>query len=162
MADDAKPKVGDLTMNFSHMTYLIDVETTQGLQTEKEGLHEVLAEIRGNQKEYGALARITDQDIAELDEIERQIQEIDESLPSVEKLQEMMKETRKVLVDRRERKIHKIANLVDNEMKEKPELGAKYQRTRKYRSLRGRKAAQTRQQRAEAQSQENPEPQGQE
>lgn len=138
-------KVGDLQVDLSAMaSFLVDVETTRGLQSEKEGLAETQAELYGNQKEFGAAAKISDAEIQELQTFDAQIQQIDEALPIVEKLLEMLTESRAVLDDKREKQLHSIAELVDTTSKKNPDLLARYQRIRRYRSATALKGVKTR------------------
>jgi hypothetical protein len=138
-------RVGDLQVDLRAMaSFLVDVETTRGLQSEKEGLAEVQAELYGNQQEFGAAAKINDEEIKELQTYDAQIQQIDEALPIVEKLLEKLQESRAVLDDKRERQLHSIAELVDITSKKNPDLLAKYERVRRYRSATALKGVKTR------------------
>jgi hypothetical protein len=145
MADE-KPKVGDLKIDLSALTYLKDIPPggLRGLQSEKDGLSEALAEIEGNQKEFGALAKITQEEINEVLSFGAKLGQLDDARPVVAKLLEMIDETRAVLVDRRERRLHSMAKMVDVQTNDHPELPAKYETLRRYRSATGVKAAQTR------------------
>jgi hypothetical protein len=138
-------KVGDLQIDLSDMaSFLVDVETTRGLQSEKEGLAEAQAELYGNQAEFGAAAKISDEEILAIREIDAKIKRIDEVFPAIDKIRERLIESRAVLDDKREKAIHAVADIVDLVGKTRPEVLAQYQRVRRYRSATALKGVKTR------------------
>jgi hypothetical protein len=66
----------------------------------------------------------------------------------------MLGETRALLEDKRQRKIFNVAVSVERREKEDPELLAKYEKTRAYRSAIAYKAAKTRKKNTEAEAQQ--------
>jgi hypothetical protein len=76
----------------------------------------------------------------------RRIAKIDALLPAARKLVELLEETRAVLDDRRQRQMSAIATAAEGRAKvlRKPELLAKYEKTRAYRSAGAMKGVRTR------------------
>ena len=118
----------------------------QGLRKQRDGYDEAMAEIVSHQAVWGDLAGITAGDFERFTLANTRIAMIDALLPAARKLVELLIETRALLDDQRERQVSAIATAVDGRAKvlRKPELLAKYQMTRAYRSASGLKAAKTR------------------
>jgi hypothetical protein len=141
-------KVGSLIVDCSSMDYLTDLPpgATVGFRTTQEGYSNVVVEILSNQSDYGVDAGITAADIAAVERDEQRIAEIDAVLPAVNKVAEMLLETRAQIDDERHRRISEIAALVDarSRARRNPELLARYEKTREYRSAVAKKAVATR------------------
>lgn len=155
---ETKPRVGDLKIDLSALTYLKDLPSggLRGLQPEKDGINEALTEVFANQETYGATAKITEEELKELQDLTTKIDQLDDAHPAVEKLLEMIEETRAILVDRREKRLHSMAKMIDILASDHPELAARYERLRRYRSAKARKAAQTRARKAAEAATEKP------
>lgn len=140
--------IGSRIIDCSGMVWLEDHPpgATAGNTGAQEGYDEVVIEIVSNQASVGVNLGITAQDIADIEEDDRRIAEIDAVLPAVEKLAEMLTETRSVTNHRRHRRIADLAALIDARIRAQPEakLDAVYEKTRKYRSAIAQKAAATR------------------
>jgi hypothetical protein len=150
----AIPVSGDLIIDASSMaSYLIDLEdgATQGMRREQPGMVDVIQEVSANQKLWGAKAGVTVDEATELVTSTAQITQIRAYRPAVAKLLEMLDETEAKLDDRRDTLIRIIAESVDAKAKSVgPDLFAKYEKTRTYRSAVGNKAAKTRKKNAKA------------
>jgi hypothetical protein len=148
------PASGDLVIDASSMaSYLIDLEegATQGMRREQPGLADVVQEISSNQKVWGVRAGITGDEVVELVTSTAQIAQIRLYRPAVAKLLEMLDETEAKLDDRRDTLIRIAAESVDAKAKSVgPDLFAKYEKTRAYRSAAGVKAAKTRKKNTQA------------
>lgn len=148
-------KVGDLLLDITHMeSFLEDLPegATVGLMPEKEELTETLNELYANQEAYGAEAGIDESDLAFVKERTAQIEKIDEALEVHAKMGELMLETRAKRVHEREEKLHALARVVESraESKKNPELLARYQGLRRYRSATALKGVKTRRRNAKA------------
>ncbi len=150
----AIPASGDLLIDARGMeSFLIDLEegATQGMRREQEGLTDVVQEISANQKGWGVKAGVTADEVAEIVTTTAQIGQIRAYRPAVAKLLEMLDETEAKLDDRRDTLIRIVAESVDAKVKTAgPDLFAKYEKTRAYRSAVGNKAAKTRKKNAGA------------
>jgi hypothetical protein len=152
MADPKNPNVGDCVFDGSEFaSYLVDVPPggLQGMRTAQDGCDEVCKEILANQAEWGLKAGITADDAADLENINAKLARLDQFVQPVRKFLELLVETRYVLDDRKQKLIYTIAQAVERRGKEKPELLAKYQHTRAYRSAIAKKALKTRHKNAE-------------
>jgi hypothetical protein len=116
----------------------------QGFQTTREGYSEVYVEILANHALYGAKAGIPDADVTDMTTANERIARIDLFLPAYLKAAEILTETRAKLDDQRQRIALNSAASVDRRSLHHPELLAKYQKTREYRSAIAKKAAKTR------------------
>jgi hypothetical protein len=119
------------------------------MRTAQDGCDEVCKEILANQADWGTKAGITAEDAADLEDINTKLARLDQFIQPVRKFLEMLVETRYVLDDRKQKLIYTIGQAVDRRGKEKPELLAKYQHTREYRSAIAKKALKTRNKNAE-------------
>jgi hypothetical protein len=147
--DPKRPDVGDLIVDASNLTgVVVDVPTDKlsGLLTSQPGCDEVVAEVHSNQPVLGVQAGIRDEDVADIDATVAQMAEIRSLLPASRKLLELLEDTYAVLDDRLQRQVFTIASTVERRAKmlRKDELLARYDKTRKYRSATGDKAARTR------------------
>lgn len=121
------------------------------MRREQEGMADVVQEVSSNQKLWGAKAGVSADEAAELVTTTAQIGQIRAYRPAVAKLLEMLDETEAKLDNRRDTLIRIIAESVDAKAKSVgPELFAKYEKTRTYRSAVGNKAAKTRKKNAGA------------
>ncbi|AKT43554.1 hypothetical protein [Chondromyces crocatus] len=156
MAGPLNPIVGEREFNGAEFDYLIDLEPSalMGLKTAQRGFARVLGEIVGNEVEWAEKAGVTAADMTHLALLNQRIARLDEYLAPVQKFAEMLSETRYVLEDRRQHIVLNIGASVERRGKEMPELLARYQKTRAYRSAAGKKAAKTRQRNAQEQEAE--------
>jgi hypothetical protein len=155
MSDPKNPNVGDCVFDGSEFApYLVDVPPggLQGMRTAQDGCDEVCKEILANHAEWGTKAGITAEDAADLEDINAKLARLDQFVQPVRKFLELIVETRYVLDDRKQKLIYTIAQAVERRGKEKPELLAKYQHTRAYRSAIAKKAVKTRHKNAEGAS----------
>ena len=150
----AIPAIGDLVIDASGMaSFLVDLEegATQGMRREQEGMADVVQEVSAHQKVWGPKAGVTADEADELVTATAQIAQIRAYRPAVAKLLEMLDETESKLDNRRDTLIRVIAESVDAKAKTVgPDLFAKYEKTRTYRSAVGNKAAKTRKKNADA------------
>lgn len=116
----------------------------QGYQATREGYSEVYVEILANHALYGAKAGIPDADVTDMTTANERIARIDLFLPAYLKAAEILTETRAKIDDQRQRIALNSAASVDRRSGQHPELLAKYQKTREYRSAIAKKAAKTR------------------
>jgi predicted Zn-dependent protease len=149
MKEKTFAEFGTLTIDCSSLEpFLIDLPIggRVGLKTEQPGLDLAVAEIMANQANHGDKAGVTALDVQLLRDTSKKIDSIDEQLPAVRKLLEVLEETRAVLDDQRNRQVSAIASAVENRAKIHRDDGllAKYENTRTYRSASGHKAARTR------------------
>jgi hypothetical protein len=156
MANEKKPlEIGALLIDATEMAeFLVDLPplATKGMQSEREGFDGTVAEITSNQATWGEQAGITKNDFDQLELENEQIAMIDMQLPAARKLVEMFEETRAKLDDRRQRRVSAIAKSVETRAKVlgSPDLLAKYEQTRAYRSAHAMKGVKTRRKNASA------------
>ncbi len=115
-----KPKPGDPVIDCSPIAKRLEdlpEGATRGMQTAREGLAAVIAEILANQEEWGEKAGITPADFAEFQDDNDFIAQIDVYLPAALKLVEMLVETRAKYEDRRQRFIHAAATHIERRAK---------------------------------------------
>jgi hypothetical protein len=162
MADEGKPvELNTLLIDATPLAeFIVDLPPggKLGLQTQQHGYGEAAAEIVSNQAAWGDQAGITAGDFEQLTLANDRIAKIDALLPAARKMVELLEETRAVLDDRRQRQISAIANAAEGRAKvlRKPELLAKYEKTRAYRSAGAMKAARTRRRNESAQAETPP------
>ncbi|NUQ76794.1 MAG: hypothetical protein HUU21_24930 [Polyangiaceae bacterium] len=166
MAGDPKnPVVGDFVFDgseFAAYTQDLPHGACQGMLTAREGYLDAAGELIVNQPAFGAKAGIHDQEITELATCNERIARIDAFLPALLKAVEVLTETRYLLDDRRQRIVLDAAKSVDRRALKNPDLLAKYEKVRAYRSAAAKKAVKSREKNAAeipqpgAQSGENP------
>lgn len=144
-----KVAIGSLAVDCTAMApFLVDLPrgVRARLRSAQEGLELVLAEIEANQAVVGESAGVTALDFDTLMNANRQIEMVDEQLPAIRKLKELLEETRAYLEDQRQRQIAAIATAVESRAKlqRSDALLAKYERTREYYSAPGVKSWKTR------------------
>jgi len=124
----------------------------RGMRTTRKGFDEVVAEIIANHKRLGVRSPTTDADIQRLRELNELVAKFDKYLPAIEKLYELVRESRAVADDARERHVLSLAKLVEAraELEEDRALRAQYEKTRSYRSEPGVKAHATRRRKKKA------------
>jgi general stress protein YciG len=121
----------------------------QGMLSTREGFKGVYDEVVAVHAEWGGKAGISDQELADLTTTHQRIARIDAFLPALAKAVEILTETRYLLDDKRQRFVLDVAQGVDRRAKNVPELKAKYQKTREYRSEIARKGLKTKGKNAE-------------
>lgn len=149
MSHHPKVPMGNLVVDARGLAeFIVDLEQgkMQGLRTEQKGYAEVVTELVSNQREFGEQAGITQTDIERLVELNRRVAMVDQYLPAVRKMLELLTETRAVCDDERQRLVSAFGQSVDARAKasRNPTLLAKYERTRDYRSAIANKGAKTR------------------
>jgi hypothetical protein len=150
MADDVKTvEIGTLLIDATPFAeFIVDLPPggKLGLQKQQDGYGEAAAEVVSNQAVWGDQAGITVGDFEQFTLANERIAKIDALLPAARKLVEVLEETRAVLDDRRQRQTSAIATAVEGRAKvlRKPELLAKYEKTRAYRSASAMKGVRTR------------------
>ena len=152
--DPKNPTMGQLTFDGSEFAaYAVDMPpgACKGMLVTRPGFFDVCKEITDNQSECGGKAGIADPEVDELAQTNERIARIDAFLPALAKAAEILTETRYVLDDKRQRMVMDAAQAVDRRAKNAPELLAKYEKTREYRSVIAKKALKTKQQNAEQQ-----------
>jgi hypothetical protein len=150
MADEVKTvDIGTLLIDATPLAEcIVDLPPggKQGLRKQQDGYSEAAGEVVSNQAVWGDQAGITVGDFEQFTHANQRIAMIDALLPAARKLVEVLEETRAVLDDRRQRQVSAIATAVEGRAKvlRKPELLAKYEKTRAYRSASAMKAVRTR------------------
>jgi hypothetical protein len=158
MADPIEPTaIGALTLDCSSLaSFLVDLRhgSLRGMLVERPGFAEVIAEILANQSTVGPKAGVTQDDIDGIVLDNQRIADIDAVLPAARKLVEMLEETRAMLDDDRQRRVHAVGGMIEGRARttESTALLAKYEKTRIYRSATGVKAAKTRKRNSMAES----------
>jgi hypothetical protein len=152
MAGDPKnPVVGEFVFDGSEfVSYAQDLPPgkCQGMLTAREGFADVSNEILMSHATHGGKAGIPDQDAADLAACNERIARIDAFLPPLLKAVEILTETRYLLDDQRQRIALDAAQAVDRRAKKAPELLAKYEKTRAYRSAIAKKGLKTKEKNA--------------
>src|SRR5262245_20170361 len=120
----------------------------QGMLTTREGFALVCQELLTNQPALGAMAGIAGQEMTDLETTNARIDRLDAFLPALRKAVEVLTETRYKLDDQRQRIALDAAKSIDRRANRYPELVAKYQRTREYRSEIAKKALKTKEKNA--------------
>ena len=82
--DPKKPSMGDLSIDASDLTFLVDLPpgATVGMRTRQEGYEEALHEILANQEVYGMRAGVTPHDIEQLRLAEERVALVEGRLPA--------------------------------------------------------------------------------
>lgn len=148
--DPTQPMIGELFVDARVLQDdLVDLaeRERQGMRAAQPGYPKAEAEIVANQPVFGERAGITGFVFQQLVHSSEVIKKIDEQLPAVEKLLEILVESRAYHDDRRQRLVSGIAKSVEAQATAlgDPQLLARYQQTREYRSSIGKKAVRTRQ-----------------
>lgn len=146
--DPKNPVLGQLELDGSEFAaYAVDLPpgACQGMLATRDGFLDVCKEISANQSEWGARAGIAGEEVASLAQINERVARIDAFLPALAKAVEILTETRYLLDDRRQRIVIDAAQSVDRREKNTPELAAKYEVTRAYRSGPAKKGLKTKQ-----------------
>jgi hypothetical protein len=144
--DPKNPVIGQFVYDGTEfVSYAVDLPPggCQGLLVTREDHPDVCKELIANQAVWGAKAGIADQEIEDLKTTNERIARIDVFLPAMEKAVEMLTETRRLLDDKRQRIALDAAQSVDRRSGKLPELNAKYQKTREYRSAIAKKGLKT-------------------
>lgn len=159
--DPKNPIMGQYVFDGDEFTdYAVDRApgACKGLLTAREGYDDVCKEISSNQAEWGAKAGIVDQEVTELATTNARIARLDVFIPAVAKFLEILTETRYTLDDRRQRIVMDAAKAVDRRCAKEPELAAKYEKTREYRSAPAKKALKTKAKNAQSATDDEPPP----
>lgn len=162
--DPKNPIIGQFVFDGSEfIAYAVDLAPgeCQGMLATRDGFPSASKEVIDNHDEYGAKAGIADQEVTDLAQTNERIARIDAFLPALSKAVEILTETRYMLDDRRQRIVLDAAACVDRRARNTPELMAKYQMTREYRSAAAKKGLKTKQKNAEQKSAANGGDQGQ-
>ena len=150
--DPKNPVIGQFEFDGSEFAdYAVDLPpgACQGMLTTRDGFADVCKEIGDNHAQWGGKAGIADQEMAELTLTNERIARIDAFLPALAKAVEVLTETRYMLDDKRQRIVMDAAQSIDRRAKNLPELVAKYEKTREYRSSIAKKGLKTKQKNAE-------------
>jgi hypothetical protein len=123
---------------------LLELTSRVGLQATQEGYSEAAQEIRDNQEQWGVKSGVSAEDLVTLQNCDDLIADVDIFLPAIGHLYERLLDTRHGADDQRHRTISTIAQAVDRRSRHAPELLAKYEKTRTYRSATAKKALRTR------------------
>jgi hypothetical protein len=107
---------------------------TVGLVSEHEGFDDVVREVVSEQTKSGTDAGIVDAEVTRLQELNDLIVRLDRFIAPVAWFLNKLQNTRAVLDDERQRIVYNVAQAVDRRLKQKPELAARYEKTRAYRS----------------------------
>ena len=148
--DPTQPMIGELVVDARVLQNdLVDLaeRERQGMRSAQAGYPKAEAEVVANQPVFGERAGITGFVLQQLLHSTEVIKKIDEQLPAVEKLLEILVESRAFHDDRRQRLVSGIAKSVEAQAAAlgDPELLARYQQTREYRSSIAMKSVRTRQ-----------------
>lgn len=156
MPNPNAPQPGELVIDVTALKgFLVDLPpgAMQGMRTEQDGWADVVAEIVGNQAEHGDAAGITATDFARFQTLNEQYAQLVAYLPAVEKLVEILQESRANIDNQRQRLASAFAQSAELRAKASggdTTLLAKYAKTRAYRSAVAEKGARTRRKNAEA------------
>jgi hypothetical protein len=135
---DARPCIG----------YTVDLQPgeRQGLRVQMEGFDESAAEVIDNQEDYGERAGISDKDFQGFVTTVERRNELRKHLRVARKLVEILEESEAVHDDQAQRQIFGFAQVAEARARAygDPEILARYEKTRAYRSAVGVKAAKTR------------------
>jgi hypothetical protein len=159
--DPLNPEQGDVHLDGEEFRpYIEDLPPggLQGMLTAQPNFIDVLKEILANQALYGAKAGVTADDFADLETTNARITRLDVFIRPAQKFVEMLIETRYLLEDRRQRLALNIAQSVDRRALRDPQLLAKYEKTRAYRSAAAKKGLKTRRKNAEPAPKPAPKP----
>ena len=156
MAEEIKkPAIIDLFCDIRHMEgnlYDLEPGERQGLRVATEGFSEAADEIIDNQPVYGKRAGISTEDAEAFTGAVERKRDIDKHLRVARKLVEVLEETGALEDDTTQRLAFGFAQIIEARARafNDPEILAKYEKTRAYRSAAGIKAAKTRRRNEEA------------
>ena len=147
--DPRKPLFGELAVDATDLAPdLVDLPERGriGMQREQPGCDVAEAEVHANQDKYGERAGITSLTAQEMRAARERINKIRERLHAARKLVEILEESEAFHDDRLQRLLYTAANTVEMQAKAlgDPELLARYEQTRAYRSAVARKGVRTR------------------
>lgn len=141
-------------------SFLVDLPPNgrSGMISTQPGYVDAVAEVETNQAKYGDAAGITKTDLDALTEANQRVAAIDQNLPALYKLIEVLEETRAKEDDKRQRLINTFAESIDRRARTNGDatLLAKYEKTRSYRSAVAMKAVKTRMKKAESKAEPTP------
>lgn len=150
MAEESKkPAIIDMVCDIRHMDgnlYDLEPGARQGLRVATDGFDEVAGEIIDNQPVFGERAGISPKDAeAFIGAVERK-RDIDKHLRVARKMVEVLEETGALEDDQAQRLAFGFAQIIEARARayDDPEILARYEKTRAYRSAAGFKAAKTR------------------
>ena len=152
--DPLNPVLGQFVFDGAEfVSYAVDLPpgACQGMLPTREGFQEACNELIAAQAAWGAKAGIPDSEITDLTTANERVARIDAFLPAFMKAVEMLTETRYMLDDRRQRIVMDAAQSVDRRSGKVPELNAKYETVREYRSAIAKKGLKTKEKNAEQQ-----------
>ena len=150
MAKESKvPSLDDLFVDVRHLAdRLIDLEPgeRQGLRVGLEGFDEAAAEVIDFQPRWGERAGISEKDFEAFTATLGHRNEIRKHLRVAHKLVELLEESDAVYDDQAQRQIFGFAQVIEARARAygDPDIMARYEKTRAYRSAVGYKAAKTR------------------
>lgn len=154
MIKDVKPYTGPIILDLKAIAgILIDLVngTRQRLRSEKEGLDEVLIELKDSYPAYGAAAGIPAVVYDRIVKATGDLKEIREMLPVARKIVEVLEESESYYASQREDDIGLVADSIkSNARRLDPALLAPFQRTLAYYSQWADKAVKTRVKNAKA------------
>ena len=160
MSNEAKrPERGSIVIDVTPIAdFLIDTApgSLTAVRRAQPGFDAVLREIFENQPVLGAQAGILQSEVDELRLLTHRLALLEQHLPGVRKLFEMMLETEAYMETRCQEIVRNIAKNIDARYATTKDdtLRAKYEATLRYRSAPAKKAAKTRQKKAAAQASE--------
>jgi len=147
--ESKKPSIDDLFLDarpLAERLFDLPPGERQGLRVAMDGFDEAAAEVIDFQPRYGARAGISEQDFEAFTHTVTCRNEIRKHLRVARKLLEVLEESDAVYDDQAQRQIFSFAQIIEARAKAygDPEILAKYEKTRAYRSAIGYKAAKTR------------------
>jgi hypothetical protein len=147
--EDKQLDTDHLRFDIRHMAeYLADIEVgaRQGLRVTQTGFREAVTEIFTNQKNYGDRAGISERDFQAMQVLLERHEEIKKYLYQARKLAEVLEESSAVTDDQLQRMVFGFAQIIEARAKAfgDPDILARYEQVRAYRSAVGLKAAKTR------------------
>jgi hypothetical protein len=117
-----------------------------GMQREQPGCNVAEAEVEANHEKFGERAGVTSLTVQEMRASRQRLTRIRERLHAARKLVEILEESEAFHDDRLQRLLYTVANTVEMHAKAlgDPELLARYEQTRAYRSAVAKKGVRTR------------------
>jgi hypothetical protein len=147
--EDKQLDTDHLYCDIRHMAeYVNDVETgaRQGLRVAQPGFRGATDELFSCQENYGERAGISERDFQTMKVLLERHEEIKKHQYKARKIAEMLEESGAVIDDQLQRMVFGFAQIIEARAKafNDPEILAKYEQVRAYRSAVGLKAAKTR------------------